>query len=88
MQVLLHHVDKLDAADLPCSSLQGVGEEGEKAFPPQSTPAKPTDTDLRHAEVAPKGLCSSLGTTPDIAVTDDPHCEYGREINECNKCFK
>ena len=83
VQVLLHHADQLDTADLPhviaatvddedtwcCSSSQGVGKEKE-----QFTPAKPADTDTRHAEGASQGLCSSLDTTPDIAVTSAPHC--------------
>lgn len=94
VQVLLHHADQLDTADLPhviaatvddediwcCSSSQGVGKEGEKASPLQSTPAKPADTDARHAEGASQGLCSSLDTTPDIAVTNDPRSSFVREL--------
>lgn len=69
-----------------CSVLQVDGtEEGEEPFhhsPPQSTTDKPADTDARHAEVASHGLCSTLGSTPDIAVPDDQHNVTGRKTNE------
>ncbi|KAL0152435.1 hypothetical protein M9458_052158, partial [Cirrhinus mrigala] len=55
-----------------------------KSLPSQSTPAKPADMDAWQTEVAPHGIRSSQGTTPDVAVTNDPHCDYGRKINKFN----
>lgn len=97
VQVLLHPVYKLDAAGLAqvvaatvdeedircCSSSQGVAKKGDKAPPPQSTYAEPADADVGQAQVASCCLCSSLGTTSDIAVPDYPNCCYGKTKSNC-----
>lgn len=102
VQVLLHRTDQLYTADSPhviaatvdeediwCfSSLQGVGKEGEKSFLLQSAPAKPRHMDARESEVGSDGLCSSLGSTPSIAVTNDPHRVCGRKISFINAVGK
>ncbi|KAK5911427.1 hypothetical protein CgunFtcFv8_005602 [Champsocephalus gunnari] len=101
VQVLLHLVQQLNTGHIPqviaatvdeedirdCSSSQGVGKEREDTSPAQSTPTEPAHPQVE-AKVAADGLCSSLGSTPDIAVSDYPYSHYGREINESNKCFR
>lgn len=101
VQVLLHLIHQVNTGHIPqvvaatvdeedirgCSSSQGVGKEGEETSPAQSTPTEPAGAKVE-AKVAADGLCSSLGSTPDIAVSDYPYSHYGSKINESNKCFR